>query len=159
MVKREFWEQKKVFITGHTGFKGGWLATWLLDMGSHVYGYALKPDSDPSYFTLCGLENRMCSIVGDIRNPETLRNDLIKSEPEIVIHLAAKSLVRRSYKEPVETFGTNVMGTVHLLEAVRRAPSVRVVVIVTSDKCYENREWVWGYREEEAMGGHDPYSA
>ncbi len=159
MVDRQFWSQKKVFLTGHTGFKGGWLATWLLDMRSQVFGYALKPDTDPSYFTLCRLEDRVHSIIGDIREADALRHAIVRAEPEIVFHLAAQPLVRRSYRDPVETFATNVMGTVHLLDAVRRIPSVRAVVIVTSDKCYENREWVWGYREEEPMGGHDPYSA
>ncbi len=159
MVDRKFWSGKKVFLTGHTGFKGGWLATWLLDMGSRVYGYALKPDTDPSYFTLCGLEDRMHSVVGDIREVDALKHAIDKAAPEIVMHLAAQPLVRRSYKKPVETFATNVMGTVHLLEVVRHASSVRAVVVVTSDKCYENKEWIWGYRENEPMGGHDPYSA
>lgn len=159
MVRRAFWKGKRVFITGHTGFKGGWSGTWLLEMGAEVAGYALKPDTEPSYFTLCGLGERMQSVFGDIRELDALRHALQKAEPEIVIHLAAQPLVRRSYREPVETFATNVMGTVHLLDAVRRTPSVRAVVIVTSDKCYENREWVWGYREDEPMGGRDPYSA
>ncbi len=159
MVRRAFWEGKRVFVTGHTGFKGGWCATWLLEMGAEVIGYALKPDTDPSYFTLCGLAERMQSVFGDIREPDALTRSLQKAEPGIVVHLAAQPLVRRSYREPVETFATNVMGTVHVLEAVRRTHSVRAAVIVTSDKCYENREWMWGYREDEAMGGRDPYSA
>jgi len=159
MVRRTFWQGKRVFLTGHTGFKGGWLATWLLEMRAEVAGYALKPDTEPSYFTLCGLGELMQSDFGDIRELDGLGRALRKAEPGIVIHLAAQPLVRRSYREPVETFATNVMGTVHVLEAVRRTPSVRAVVIVTSDKCYENREWMWGYREDEALGGRDPYSA
>lgn len=159
MVNRLFWNKKKVFLTGHTGFKGGWLATWLLDMGSLVYGYALKPNTEPSYCTQCGLEDRMCSVIGDIREQDTLRRALQMAEPEIVIHMAAQSLVRRSYKEPVETFATNVMGTVHVLDAVRQVSSVRTVIVVTSDKCYENKEWIWGYREYDPMGGRDAYSA
>lgn len=159
MVRRTFWEGKKVFLTGHTGFKGGWCATWLLEMRAEVTGYALKADTEPSYFTLCGLGERMQSVFGDIRELDGLRRALHKARPGIVIHLAAQPLVRRSYREPIETFATNVMGTVHVLEAVRRTPSVRAVVIVTSDKCYENREWLWGYREDEPMGGRDPYSA
>ena len=159
MINRKFWTNKKVFLTGHTGFKGGWLASWLLDMGSQVFGFALKPDTFPSYFTLCGLDERMASTIGDIREEGTLKDELCKTEPEVVIHLAAQSLVRRSYEHPIQTFATNVMGTVNLLDAVRHTPSVRSVVIITSDKCYENREWLWGYRESDPMGGHDPYSA
>lgn len=159
MLDLEFWKQRRVFLTGHTGFKGGWLATWLLKLGAQVMGYALKPQTGPSFFVLCGLGKRMESVIGDIREEEDLRHAIESFQPEIVFHLAAQSLVRRSYRNPVETFATNVMGTVHLLEAVRHMSSVLATVIITSDKCYENREWVWGYREEDPVGGHDPYSA
>lgn len=159
MVNLEFWNQKRVFVTGHTGFKGGWLVTWLLEMGAQVMGYALKPDTDPSYFVLCGLEDRLRSVIGDVREKDALQNAMQSHQPEIVFHLAAQSIVRRSYSDPVRTFATNVIGTVHLLDVVRAVPSVHAVVIVTSDKCYENREWVWGYREDEPIGGRDPYSA
>jgi len=159
MVDRSFWNQKNVFLTGHTGFKGGWLATWLLDMGCRVTGYALEPETDPSYFKLTGLIDRMPSLIGDLRDRDKICQVFEANRPEIVFHMAAQSIVRRSYREPAETFAANVMGTVHILEAVRRTPSVKAVVIVTSDKCYENREWVWGYREDEPMGGFDPYSA
>ena len=159
MIQSTFWNKKKVLITGHTGFKGGWLSTWLLNMGAEVVGYALQPDSEPCFFTLCGLSQEMESVIGDVRNKERLQGIMNTHKPEIVFHLAAQPFVRYSYKEPVDTFATNVMGTVHLLEAVRQNPSVNVVIIVTSDKCYENKEWIWGYREEEQIGGRDPYSA
>jgi len=159
MLDLDFWKQRRVFLTGHTGFKGGWLATWLLKLGARVTGYALKPETDPSFFTLCGLEKRMESVIGDIREEESLGRAMERFRPEVVFHLAAQSLVRRSYRNPVQTFATNLMGTVHLLEAVRRTPSVLAAVVVTSDKCYENREWMRGYREEDPVGGHDPYSA
>lgn len=156
---RQFWRGKSVFITGHTGFKGGWLATWLLHLGARVTGYALKPDTEPSLFERCGLARRMSSEIADIRDQTRLRAAMEKSRPEVVFHLAAQPLVRRSYEAPALTFETNVMGTVNLLEAVRTTPSVRVVVVVTSDKCYLNREWPWAYREEDPLGGRDPYSA
>ncbi len=159
MLDRGFWKKKKVFLTGHTGFKGGWLTTWLVEMGAQVAGYAQKPDTDPSFFGLCGLGGRMHSVIGDVREKEDIRRAMQDHQPEIVFHLAAQSLVRRSYREPVDTIATNVMGTVHVLEAVRRTPSVRATVIVTSDKCYENRDQRQGYREDEPMGGHDPYSS
>ena len=159
MLDRGFWNKKKVFLTGHTGFKGGWLATWLVEMGAQVAGYALKPDTEPSFFALSGLDERMHSIIGDVREKENVRRAMQAHQPEIVFHLAAQSLVRRSYREPVDTIATNVMGTVHILEAVRRTQSVRAAVIVTSDKCYENRDQLQGYREDEPMGGHDPYSS
>lgn len=146
-------------MTGHTGFKGGWLVTWLLEMGARVSGYALAPDTEPSYFGLCALDRRADSMVGDVRDGAKVKDAFATSQPEVILHLAAQSLVRRSYRDPAETFATNVMGTVNVLEAVRVAPSVRAVVIVTSDKCYQNRELVWGYREEDPLGGHDPYSA
>lgn len=159
MVDRGFWARRKVFLTGHTGFKGGWLATWLLEMGAEVTGYSLPPPTEPSYFALCGLGERMRSITGDVRDARALDQALREAGPSVVMHLAAQPLVRRSYREPVETFSTNVMGTVHLLEAVRGSLTVQAVVIVTSDKCYEDRQWPWGYREVDRIGGGDPYSA
>ncbi|MBI4548200.1 MAG: CDP-glucose 4,6-dehydratase [Ignavibacteriae bacterium] len=159
MTRAAFWNKKKVLVTGHTGFKGGWLSTWLLDLGADVVGYALEPDSEPCFFTLCGLSQRMESVFGDVRSKEGVQRIVDIHNPEIVFHLAAQPLVRYSYNEPVDTFATNVMGTVHLLEAVRQSPSVHAAIIVTSDKCYENKEWIWGYREEERIGGRDPYSA
>lgn len=138
---------------------GGWLSTWLLELGAQVIGYALKPETEPSYFSLCGFEDRMRSVIGDVCEKNEVRRAMQTNKPEIVFHLAAQPIVRRSYREPVETFATNIIGTVHLLEAIRHTPSVRAVVIVTSDKCYENREGARGYREDDPMGGHDPYSA
>jgi CDP-glucose 4,6-dehydratase len=159
MPNREFWYGKSVFVTGHTGFMGGWLSTWLADLGAHISGYALAPNTVPSYFVWCGLEHRLRSTIGDVRDYETLLRALKDSSAEIVFHLAAQPLVLQSYREPGATFETNVMGTVNLLEAVRAVDTVRTVLIVTSDKCYENREWLWGYREIDPMGGNDPYSA
>ena len=153
-----FWSGKRVFLTGHTGFKGGWLALWLSRQGAIVTGYALAPSTQPSLHALTGNAAASHSIIGDIRDLQALRQAMAASSPDIVFHLAAQPLVRRSYADPVETYSTNVMGTVSLLEAVRSCSSVRSVVIVTSDKCYENREWPWGYRENEPMGGYDPYS-
>jgi len=153
-----FFQGKKVFITGHTGFKGSWLSLWLQSMGAQVIGYALAPPTNPSLFEVARVGEGMTSIIGDIRDLAHLRKAFAEHQPEIVIHMAAQPLVRYSYIEPVETYSTNVMGTVNLLEAVRGTDSVKAVVNVTSDKCYENREWVWGYRESEAMGGYDPYS-
>ena len=158
VVNRAFWQGKRVLLTGHTGFKGSWLSLWLQFMGAQVVGYALEPPTKPSLFEVAEVGKGMTSIIGDIRDLERLRAVFAEHQPEIVIHMAAQPLVRYSYIEPVETYSTNVMGTVNLLEAVRGADSVKAVVNVTSDKCYENREWVWGYRENEAMGGHDPYS-
>lgn len=154
-----FWNGKRVFVTGHTGFKGSWLCIWLHLLGAKVTGYALPPATDPNLFELCGIDRLIDSHIADIRNAERLAEAAAASDPEIVIHMAAQPLVRESYRIPVETFETNVMGTVHLLEAVRRSDGIRAVVNVTTDKCYENRESVWGYRETEALGGHDPYSA
>ncbi|HEY0664600.1 MAG TPA: CDP-glucose 4,6-dehydratase, partial [Gallionella sp.] len=153
-----FWRGKKVFLTGHTGFKGSWLSLWLQQLGAEVTGYALQPPTTPSLFEVADVAQGMTSIIGDIRDAESLTKAMRAAGPDIVIHMAAQPLVRYSYANPVETYSTNVMGTVHLLEAVRQTPSVRAVVNVTSDKCYDNREWVWGYRENEAMGGYDPYS-
>ena len=159
MVDRQFWNKKKAFVTGHTGFKGGWLTTWLLEMGAEVAGYALKPNTAPCFFHLCGLGDRVRSVIADIRDADALKRAIQDSQTEIVFHLAAQPLVRRSYQDPVETFSTNVMGTVNLLDAVRLTPSVKSVVVVTSDKCYESKERIEGYREDDPMGGHDPYSA
>jgi CDP-glucose 4,6-dehydratase len=153
-----FWSGKKVFVTGHTGFKGSWLCLWLHELGARVFGYALEPPTRPNLFDLAKLGICVQSTLADIRDLPALREAMQKAAPDIVIHMAAQPLVRDSYKIPVETYGINVMGTVHLLEAVRSCPSVRAVVNVTTDKCYENREWHWGYRENEPMGGYDPYS-
>ena len=157
MVKG-FWKGKRVLVTGHTGFKGSWLCLWLQSLGAEVVGYALNPPTDPSLFEVADVESGMQSIMGDVRDPVRLLSVFSGFRPEIVFHLAAQPLVRHSYVDPVETYSTNVMGTVHLLEAVRKTSGVRAAVNVTSDKCYENREWVWGYRENEPMGGYDPYS-
>lgn len=154
-----FWSQREVFLTGNTGFKGGWLATWLLEMGCRVTGYSLAPAEGPSYFSQTGLSARMDTHFGDIRDGASLKAAMRKSRPDIVFHLAAQPLVRLSYQEPVDTFATNVMGTINLLEAVRETPSVKAVVVVTSDKCYENSGRTEGYREADPMGGADPYSA
>ncbi|MBP2493761.1 CDP-glucose 4,6-dehydratase [Methylobacterium sp. PvP062] len=150
----------RVLVTGHTGFKGAWLVAWLLDQGAEVMGLALGPPTDrPSLFRDLALADRMRSAVVDIRDAEAVREAVAAFRPEIVFHLAAQALVRRSYADPLETFAVNVMGTAHVLEAARHTDSVRAVVCVTSDKCYENREWVWGYRESDPLGGKDPYSA
>lgn len=159
VLDRSFWNGKKVFITGHTGFKGSWLSLLLQNCGAIIRGYSLAPNSKPNLFNSGSVVDGMDSIIGDIRDLEKLNNSLSKFSPEIVIHMAAQPLVRLSYKNPVETYSTNVMGTVNLLETVRNTPSVKAVVNVTTDKCYENKEWVWGYREDEPMGGHDPYSS
>ncbi|MEP7125900.1 MAG: CDP-glucose 4,6-dehydratase [Byssovorax sp.] len=155
----QFYSGKSTLVTGHTGFKGAWLSHLLKRLGARVSGFALPPADKPSLFDLAGVAEGMSSTIGDVRNLAALHAVFKEQQPEIVLHLAAQALVRKSYREPVDTFSTNVMGTVNVLEAARACPSVRAVVIVTSDKCYENREWVWGYREDEAMGGFDPYSA
>ncbi len=158
-VDPAFWSGKRVLLTGHTGFKGGWLGLWLQSLGAEVQGFALAPPEGPSLFEAARVAEGMASAIGDIRDLAAVRRVVAASRPEIVFHLAAQPLVRQSYAEPVETYATNVMGTVHVLEALRGAAGVRVVVCVTTDKCYENREWPWGYREDEPMGGHDPYSS
>lgn len=158
MADSNFWAGKRVFLTGHTGFKGGWLALWLERLGADVTGYALAPSTEPSLHGLAAASSRVRSVIADIRDLERLKAAVRACRPEIVLHLAAQPLVRRSYVDPVETYSTNVMGTVNLLEAVRGVGGVRAVVVVTSDKCYENQEWQWGYRENEPMGGYDPYS-
>ena len=158
-VQTSFWQDKKVFLTGHTGFKGGWLSLWLSSMGARVTGYALAPNTSPSFYDVCGVADVLKkSHLGDIRDLQQLKSAMQEAQPEIVIHMAAQPLVRYSYNHPVETYATNVMGTVHVLECTRLLGTVRSAVIVTSDKCYENQEWAWGYRENEPMGGHDPYS-
>ena len=157
-MSREFWRGKTVLLTGHTGFKGSWLSLWLQEMGAEVIGYALDPPTNPSLFDSARVGDGMTSITGDVRDLSKLQAVFVEHKPEIVIHMASQALVRYSYQNPVETYETNVMGTVHLLEAVRKASSTKAVLIVTTDKCYENREWVWGYRENERMGGYDPYS-
>lgn len=157
-MSASFWRGRKVFITGHTGFKGGWLCLWLQSLGAEITGFSLEPPTSPSLFEVARVGQGMSSIIGDIRDGEVLSRAMNEARPEVVIHMAAQPLVRYSYDHPVETYSTNVMGTVHLLEAVRAVGTVRSVVVVTSDKCYENKEWVWGYRENEPMGGYDPYS-
>jgi len=154
----EFWCNKKVLLTGHTGFKGSWLALWLQNMQAEVIGYALPPPTTPSLFEIADVGLGMTSIIGDIRDLDKLQSVFATHQPEIVLHMAAQPLVRYSYQNPVETYSTNVMGTVNLLEAVRNTTGMKAVVNITTDKCYENREWAWGYRENEPMGGHDPYS-
>jgi CDP-glucose 4,6-dehydratase len=153
------YEGRRVFVTGHTGFKGSWLTRWLLDLGAHVTGYALEPPTEPALFDALGLASRIDHNIGDVRDLAHLREVMVAAKPEIVLHLAAQPLVRLSYDEPVSTFETNVMGSVNVLEAARSVDSVRTLLNVTSDKCYENREWEFAYRENDAMGGYDPYSA
>ena len=158
-VNPSFWNGKRVFLTGHTGFKGGWLTLWLASMGARVTGYALAPNTTPNFFEVAKVKSDLeQSHVADIRDLEKLQKAMADAGPEIVIHMAAQPLVRYSYSNPVETYATNVMGTVHVLESIRALDCVRAAVIITTDKCYENKEWTWGYRENEPMGGHDPYS-
>lgn len=162
MIDQSFWKDKRVLITGHTGFKGAWLSLWLHSLGAKVVGYALQPPTEPSLLEACRLNSLITSIQGDIRSRDKLEEAVLASKPEIVIHMAAQPLVRASYQTPVETYEVNVLGTVNLLEAVRQAVysgiAVKAVILVTTDKCYENREWVWGYREGDRLGGYDPYS-
>ena len=156
----KFWNEKRVFVTGHTGFKGGWLSLWLQSLGAKVYGYALDAPTEPHLFGVARVgEDMRGNTFADIRDAGAFTRAMQAAQPDVVFHLAAQPLVRYSYAAPVETYAVNVMGTVNLLEAVRATPGVRAVVNVTTDKCYENREWVWGYREDEALGGHDPYSS
>ncbi len=155
---RGFWSGKRVLVLGHTGFKGAWLSLWLRRLGANVEGLSLAPE-EPSLFAAAGLNKLIGSHYADIREQKAVTEIMQRTRPEIVFHLAAQSLVRRSYREPVETYATNVMGTVHVLAAAVAVESVRAAIVVTSDKCYENREWLWAYRENEPMGGHDPYSS
>lgn len=158
-INPDFWRGKRVFLTGHTGFKGSWLSLWLQSLGAQVHGLALAPPTTPNLFTVAQVANGMASsTIGDIRDLATVQQAMQACQPDIVIHMAAQPLVRLSYAEPVETYATNVMGTVHVLESARHCPSVKAIVVVTTDKCYDNKEWLWGYREDEPMGGHDPYS-
>ncbi len=159
-MNHSFWQGKSVFLTGHTGFKGGWLAIWLNKMGASVHGYALNPPTKTNLFNEAKVGDQLTtSTIADLRDGKTLQTAMQAANPDIVIHMAAQPLVRASYKDPVETYTTNVIGTVNLFEAVRNTPSVKAVVNITTDKCYENREWLWPYRENEPMGGHDPYSS
>ena len=157
-LNHSFWKGRQVFLTGHTGFKGSWLSLWLNALGAEVTGFALDPPTQPSLFEQAQVANVLRSIRGDIRDFSHLKNAISECAPDVVIHMAAQSVVRRGYEDPIENYSSNVMGTVHVLEAVRQLKQPCVVVNVTSDKCYENREWVWGYRENEPMGGRDPYS-
>lgn len=157
-VNSSFWKDKRVFLTGHTGFKGSWLSLWLQTMGCIVKGYALEPPTEPSLFIEANVANGMESEIGDIRDLASLKTSMTGFNPDILIHMAAQPLVRLSYVEPVETYATNVMGTVNVLESARYCSNLKAIVSVTTDKCYENKEWEWGYRENEPMGGHDPYS-
>jgi len=158
MIDHHFWHNKRVFLTGHTGFKGSWLCLWLHTLGAKVSGYALNPPTNPSLFELCKIDTLVQSTIADVRDDAALTKAMLAAQPEIVIHMAAQPLVRDSYKIPVETYSINVMGTVNLLEAIRQCKTVKAVINVTTDKCYENKEWVWGYRENEPLGGYDPYS-
>lgn len=153
------WSGRRVFVTGHTGFKGGWLSLWLHQLGARVFGYSLPPESEPNLFTVAGVDRVTTGASADIRDLGALQEALSSSKAEVVFHLAAQPLMLRGYADPVETYSTNIMGTVHVLEAAVQCDSVQAVVIVTSDKCYENREWVWGYRENDRLGGDEPYSS
>lgn len=150
---------KSVLVTGHTGFKGSWLSIWLKNLGAEVIGYSMEPPTKPSMFEVCKLDEKIISVIGDIREEKKLNRVLKKYKPEVVFHLAAQPLVRLSYKSPKETYETNVIGTVNILEAAKNSSSVKAVVVITTDKCYENKEWVYGYRETDPMGGYDPYSS
>ena len=158
-VNSSFWHGKRVLLTGHTGFKGSWLSLWLLSMGSVLRGISLDAPTTPSLFDIARVADCMDHKVADIRDYDAVHALIAEFKPEIIFHMAAQPLVRLSYEEPIATYATNVMGTAHVLEAARHAGSVRSIVNVTTDKCYENREWIWGYREDEAMGGYDPYSS
>jgi len=159
-VDRNFWNGKSVFLTGHTGIKGAWLALWLEYLGAEVHGFALAPPTEPNFFSVVGMKKKLFSdIRGDLCDLSRLTESLLDAEPTVVIHMAAQALVRESYANPVRTYASNVMGTVNLLEAVRNCHTVKAVLNITSDKCYENREWLWGYRESDPMGGYDPYSS
>lgn len=159
VTMQNFWRGKNVLVTGHTGFKGSWLCLWLQHWGAKVTGFALMPPTQPSLFEQAQVADKMTSIIGDIRDLAAIKAAVQQVQPEIVFHLAAQPLVRYSYQQPVETYATNVMGTLHVLESIRSINTVRAAVMITTDKCYENKEWYWGYRENEPLGGHDPYSS
>lgn len=159
LVNPDNWRGRRVLVTGHTGFKGGWLSLWLHKLGAEVTGLSLPPPSDPSFFEQTGLADLIDHRLGDIRDEALVRSVITDVQPELVLHLAAQPLVRYSYDNPVETYATNIMGTVHVLEACRHTPSVKAAVCITTDKCYENQEWLWPYRESDPMGGYDPYSS
>jgi len=158
MLNRSFWKNRRVFLTGHTGFKGSWLSLWLNTLGAEVTGYALTPPTRPSLFEQAGVSRCVNSICADVRDFTRLKSALAECQPEVVIHMAAQSVVRKGYQDPIETYSSNVMGTVNLFEALRQLGQPCAAVNVTSDKCYENKEWAWGYREADPLGGHDPYS-
>ena len=159
MISESFWREKRVFVTGHTGFKGGWLSLWLTKLGAKVKGFSLPAKTEPSFFNLTELNKTVDSELGDIRNFDSLKKSINNFSPEIIFHLAAQPLVRYSYLNPVETFQTNVLGTANLLESALSQDSIQSTIIITTDKCYENVEWEWGYRENDKIGGIDPYSA
>lgn len=154
----DVWRGRRVLVTGHTGFKGGWLTLWLTHLGARVTGLALEPESERGIYMAARVGEGIDSHIKDLRDAAAVRSVVKSCEPEVVFHLAAQPLVRFSYQHPLQTYATNVMGTAHVMEAVRHTPSVKAVVVVTSDKCYENKEWHWGYRESDRLGGHDPYS-
>jgi CDP-glucose 4,6-dehydratase len=159
VIDAAFWRGRRVLLTGHTGFKGGWLALWLRELGARVTGYALEPPTDPSFFESCGVAQVVDDVRADIRDVERMKAAAAKCDPQVVFHLAARSIVRAGYADPLETYGTNVMGTATVLEACRGAKALEAIVCVTTDKCYENREWEWPYREDDRLGGRDPYSS
>ena len=158
MIDVTLWRGRRVFITGHTGFKGAWLALWLRQLGASVYGYALDPPTQPSFFRAVGLEGQLNGVRGDVRDRAGLQRALQEGRPDVIVHLAAQSLVRESYTAPTETYSVNVMGTVNVLDAARGLEALSGILVITSDKCYDNREWAWGYREVDRLGGRDPYS-
>jgi len=158
-VNPEFWNRKKVFLTGHSGFKGSWTSLWLQSMGAIVKGYSLEPNTTPNLFSAANVSENMDSEIGDIRDLKQISKSMKDFNPDVLIHMAAQPLVRLSYQEPVDTYTTNVIGTVNVLEAARNCANLKAIVSITTDKCYENNEWAWGYRENEPMGGHDPYSS
>jgi len=160
VIDNKFWSVRSVFITGHTGFKGGWLSYWLSQMGAKVHGYSLEPQTNPNFFRVCNLEKHLeSSTIGNILDFKHLHKTLDQTSPEVVFHLAAQPLVRESYSSPIVTFETNVIGTANVMEACRSVPSIKAIVNITTDKCYENKEWTLPYRENDRLGGHDPYSA